>query len=129
MFESYVSKRRDRKATLKFIRKSMKCNGQSKVIATDKLRSYRAAMTVIGNYNWHEIRRRLNKRAQNSHLPFRRRERAMLRFRQSQTLQKFVSVHARIQNHLNQQRHLYSRANFKLNRDVALAEWRELLSL
>jgi putative transposase len=94
VFESYVSKRRDRKATLKFIRKSMKRNGQSKVIATDKLRSYRAAMTVIGNYNWQEIRRCLNKRAQNSHLPFRRRERAMLRFRPSQTLQKFVSVQA-----------------------------------
>jgi putative transposase len=45
----------------------------------------------------------------------------------TQTLQKFVSVLASIQNHFNQERHLYSRTNFKLNRAVALAEWRQLL--
>ena len=47
VLESYVSKRRDRKSALKFIRKSMKCNGQPKIIVTDKLRSYRAAMMII----------------------------------------------------------------------------------
>ena len=40
----------------------------------------------------------------------------------TQTLQKFVSIHASIQNHFNKERHLYSRANFKLNRAAALAE-------
>ena len=49
VLESYVSKRRDRKAALKFVRKSMKRNGQPKIIVTDKLRSYRAAMMIIGN--------------------------------------------------------------------------------
>jgi putative transposase len=57
---------------------------------------------------------------------FRRRERAMLRFRRMRSLQKFASVHASIFNHLNQERHLYSRQNFKLNRAAALAEWRDL---
>ena len=116
------------KAALKFIRKSMKRNGQPRIIVTDKLRSYRAAMMIIGNVDRQETGRWLNNRAENSHLPFRRRERAMLRFRRAKTLQKFVSIHASIQNHFNQERHLYSRTNFKLNRTAALAEWRQLLS-
>ena len=41
---------------------------------------------------------------------------------------KFVSIHASIQNHFNQERHLYSRTNFKLNRAAALAELCHLLS-
>jgi len=106
----------------------MKRNGQPKIIVTDKLRSYRAAMMVIGNADRQETGRWANNRAENSYLPFRRRERAMLRFRRVQTLQKFVSIHASIQNHFNKERHLYSRINFKLNRAATLAEWRQLLS-
>ena len=86
VLESYVSKRRDRKAALKFIRKSMKRNGQPRIIVTDKLRSYRAAMMIIGNADRQETGRWVNNRAENSHLPFRRRERAMLRFRPSENL-------------------------------------------
>jgi putative transposase len=52
----------------------------------------------------------------------------MLRFRQMRSLQKFASVHASVHNHFNQERHLYSRANFKLNRTAALSEWRQLFS-
>jgi putative transposase len=126
VLESYVTKRRDRKAALKFLRKSMKRHGRPEVLVTDKLRSYGAAMKVIGNVDRQETGRWLNNRAENSHLPFRRRERAMLRFRRMQTLQKFGSVHASVHNHFNQERHLYSRANFKLNRTAALAEWRQL---
>jgi len=96
------------------------------IIVTDKLRSYGAAMKVIGNAQKQETGRWLNNRAENSHLPFRRRERAMLRFRQMRSLQKFVAVHSSIRNHFNQERHLYSRDNFKLNRTAALAEWRQL---
>jgi putative transposase len=128
VLESYVSKRRDRKAALKFIRKSMKRSGQPRIIVTDKLRSYRAAMVIIGNSDRQETGCWVNNRAENSHLPFRRRERAMLRFRRTATLQKFVSVHASIQNHFNHERHLYSRTTFELNRAAALAEWRQLLS-
>ena len=122
VLESYVNKHRDRKAALKFTRKSMKRNGQPRIIVTDKLRSYRAAMMIIGSAGRQETGRWVNNRAENSHLPFRRRERAMLRFRRTATLQKFVSIHASIQNHFNQERHLYSRINFKLNRTTALAE-------
>ena len=104
----------------------MKLFGPPHVIVTDLLRSYGAAMKVIGNADRQETGRWKNNRAENSHLPFRRRERAMQRFRSMRTLQKFVAVHASVHNHFNQERHLYSRANFKLNRTAALAEWRQL---
>jgi len=39
------------------------------------------------------------------------------------SLQEFVAVHASIHNHFNQERHLYNRSNFKLNRAAALTEW------
>jgi len=71
----------------------------------EKLRSYRAAMMIIGNAAWLETGRWVNNRAENSHLPGRRRERAMLRFSRAKTLQKFVSIHTSIQKHFNQERH------------------------
>jgi len=123
--ESYVTKHRDRKAALKFLRKTMKRFGPPHVIVTDLLRSYGAALKVIGNTPKQETGRWLNNRAENSHLPFRRREPAMFRFRGMQTLQKFVAVHSSVHNHFNQERHLYSRCNFKLNRTTVLAEWRQ----
>ena len=128
VLESDVSKRRDRKAALKFLRESMKRYGKPEVIVTDKLRSYGAAMRVIGNASRQETGRWENNRAENSHLPFRRRERAMLRLRQMRCLQKFAAVHSSIHNHFNQECHLCSRTDFKLNRTAALSEWRQLCS-
>ena len=106
----------------------MKRYGNAEIVVTEKLRSYGAAMKVIGNADRQETGRWQNNGAENSHLPFRRRERAMLRFRQMRSLQKFVSLHASVHDHFNQERHLHSCTNFKLNRAAALAEWRQLLS-
>jgi putative transposase len=128
VLESFVTKRRDRRAALKFLKKTMKRYGNPEVIVTDRLKSYGAAMKVIGNARRQMTGRRLNNRAENSHLPFRRRERAMLRFRRLQSLQKFVSVHASVHNHFSQERHLNSRTTFKLKRTAALAEWWVLCS-
>ena len=83
-------------------------------------------MKEIGAADRHEVGGRLNNRAENSHLPFRRRERAMQRFRSMKTLQKFSSVHAQVQNHFNQERHLITRQVYKHRRSIALAEWRAL---
>ncbi len=128
VLESYVTKRRDRRAALKFLRKLMKRYGQPHVLVTDKLRSYGAAMKVIGNSDKQETGRWMNNRCENSHQPFRRRERAMLGFRQMRSLQKFTAVHSSVYNHFNQERHLYNRHNFKHNRTVALNEWRQILA-
>ena len=126
--ESYVTKRRDRKSALKFLKKSMKRHGRPHILVTDKLRSYGAEMKDIGNADKQETGRWLNNRAENSHLPFRRRERAMQRFRRMRCLQKFVAVHAAVYNDFNQERALYSRDNFKANRAAALTEWRQIFA-
>jgi putative transposase len=126
VLEVFATKRRDRMAALKFLKKAMKRYGRPGVIVMDLLRSYAAAMKVIGIVERQECGRWLNNRAENSHQPFRRRERAMANFRSAKSLQKFASVHSSVHNHFNQERHLYSRENFKLNRAIALAEWRQL---
>jgi putative transposase len=90
ILESYVTKTRDKKAALKFLRKAMRKHGRPEVIVTDRLRSYSAALKEIGNADRQETGRWLNNRAENSHLPFRRRERAMLRFRRLGTILNFV---------------------------------------
>ena len=128
VLESFATKRRDRKAELKFLKKSMKRHGRPHILVTDKLRSYGAAMKVVGNADRQETGRWLNNRAEKSHLPFRRRERAIQRFRSMRSLQKFTAVHASVCNHFNQERSLSKRNDFKLNRAAALYEWRQLCS-
>ncbi len=126
VLESFVTKTRDKAAALKFIKKAMKRHGRPKAIVTDGLRSYKAALNDLGNADRQEVGRWANNRVENSHLPFRRRERAMLRFRRMKTLQKFSSVHAAFHNHFNQDRHLISRDDYKTRRSAALAEWQSL---
>jgi len=126
VLECFVTKTRDKKSALKFLRKSLKRHGPAHAIVTDRLRSYGAALRELGIRDRQETGRWANNRAENSHQPFRRRERAMLRFRRMRTLQKFAAIHASVFNHFNQQRSLSSRAHFKQTRAVALAEWRGL---
>ena len=123
ILESFVTKTRDKAAALTFMKKALKRHGSPKAITTDGLRSYRAAMTALGNAEKQEVGRWANNRVENSHLPFRRRERAMLRFRQMKSLQKFASVHASLHNHFASERHLVDRQTYKQRRSAALAEW------
>ena len=90
VLEVYATKWRNSPAALQFLRRAMKRYGQPRVIVTDRLRSYRAAMNVIGNAADETCGRWLNNRAENSHQPFRRREGAMSKFRDVKTLQKFA---------------------------------------
>jgi putative transposase len=124
MLEVFATKRRDRKAALRFLKRAIKWHGQPKVIVTDRLRPYLAAMNVIGNSADQECGRWLNNRVENSHQPFRRREGTMVKFRDVKTLQKFASVHASVHNHFNFDRHLTLRDTFKENRSATLTGWR-----
>jgi len=126
VLEAFVSKRRDRKAALDFLKRIMKKYGAPKVIVTDRLKSYRAAMKIIGNESTQDVGRWKNNRCENSHLPFRRREYAMLKFRRMRSLQKFVSIHCSVFNHFNKERHLNSRDTYKVQRQAALIEWQQL---
>lgn len=126
VLESFVTKNRDKSAALTFMKKALKRHGKAETIVTDGLKSYPAAMKELGNQDRREMGRWLNNRAENSHLPFRRRERAMQRFRRMKSLQKFASVHASISNHFNLERNLVDRETFKARRSAALAEWQNL---
>ena len=126
VLESFVTKRRNRTAALRFHKKLMKQYGAPKMIVTDRLRSYRAAMSELGNATKQNTGRWLNNRAENSHLPFRRQERAMQRFRTTRSLQKFTSIHSSVTNHFNLQRHLITRDDYKTKREAALIEWQQL---
>ena len=128
ILESYVTRTRDKDAALTFMKKALKRHGCPEVITTDGLRSYGAAMKFLVNADKQEVGRWANNRVENSHLPFRRRERAMARFRQMKTLQKFASVHANVHNHFSLERHLVDRQTYKDRRSAALAEWRIITS-
>jgi putative transposase len=121
VLESYVTRTRDKAAALRFMKKALKRHGLPEAITTDGLRSYKAAMVELGNSDKQEIGRWANNRVENSHLPFRRRERAMLRFRQMK------SFHANVHNHFSLERHLVDRETYKTRRSAALAEWQNLV--
>ena len=128
ILESFMTKTRDKDAALTFMKKALKRHGLPAAITTDGLRSYRVAMRELGNQEKQEVSRWANNRVENTHLPFRRRERAMLRFRRTKTLQKFASVHANVHNHFNLERHLIDRQTCKERRSAPLAAWRILAS-
>ncbi|WP_209509912.1 IS6 family transposase, partial [Ruegeria sp. HKCCE4150] len=128
VLEAVVTKRRNKAAALKFLKKLMKRHGCAEEIVTDRFASYKAALREMGALEKQRTGRWLNNRVENSHLPFRRRERAMQRFKRMRSLQKFASVLSSVYNHFNRERSLASRDTFKLTRAAALSEWRQLCS-
>ena len=120
-----VQKRRNKAAALKLLRKLLR--NQSFVpeaIVTDGLRSYPAAMKALGCQKRHRPGRlRDNNRVENSHLPVRRRERKMQRFKSQGQAQRFVSAHSAIYNNFNIERHLISRKTMRRFRSSAMEEW------
>ena len=126
VLESCVTKTWDKAAALKFLKKLMKRHGQPAELVTDGLRSYGAALKELSAADKQLTGRWENNRVENSHQPFRRRERAMLRFRRMHSLQKFASVQASVCNHFNSDRSHSNRDTYKQARAAALAEWRGL---
>jgi putative transposase len=122
VLEAVVTSKRDKAAALKLLKRIMKKYGEPRTIVTDGLRAYSAAMREVGNAARQEVGGRLNNGTENSHQPFRQRERAMQWFRSMKTLQKFSSVHAQVHNYFNQGRHLVTRQVCKQRRSAALAE-------
>ena len=126
--EVVVAIRRNKAAALKFLKKLMKRHSFAEEIVTDRFASHKTALRQFGALNKQRTGRWLKNRVENSHLPFRRRERAMQCIRRMRSLQKFASVHSSVYNHFNQERSLASRDIFKLTRTAALTEWRQLCS-
>ena len=93
------------------------------VIVTDKLKPYSSAFRDIGLSARHEQGLRQNNRAENSHLPVRRRERKLQRFKSLGSAQRFLSTHAAVYNTFNLQRHLISRRTLRTFRNEAAEQW------
>ena len=125
VLKSFITKEQNKVAVLKFIKKALKRHGSPRAVTNDGLRlrrgNARARMRgEAGGGRW------ANNRVENSHLPFRRRERAMTRFRRMHTLQKFSAVQASFHNHFGVERHLTSREQMEDLRSADLAGWRAL---
>ncbi len=129
ILESYLTRTRDKAAVQTFMKKALNRHGSPDVITTDGLRSYGGVMNGLGNRDEQHVGRWANNRVENSHLPFRRRERTIIRFQQMKTLQKFASVHANVHNHFNLERHIVDRQTYKTRRSAALDEWRQIAGL
>ena len=127
VIDCYVSKRRNRRAALNFLRKAVKFHVPPKEIVTDKLGSYRAALRELDMSHLQETRRYKNNQIENSHLHFRRREKIMNRFRSMGSLQKFTAIQSTFQNHFNHQRHIEKREGFKSLRQTSVDVWNEIL--
>ena len=122
-----VRSRRNKKAAIRLIRKLLKNTGVSpETITTDKLASYGAALRKLGLSDRHQCSgRRSNNRAENSHLPIRRRERKMQKFKSDGSAQRFLSSHAAIYNTSDTQPHLISRRGLRILRAQAHVAWAE----
>ena len=120
-----IQKRRNKHAALKLLRKLLKNQGSHpETITTDKLASYRAAARDLGLSGRHRPGgMRENNRAENSHLPIRRRERKQQKFKSQGSAQRFLSSHAAIYNVFNTQPHLISRPGLRTLRAQAHREW------
>ena len=130
VLDALVQGRRDRRAAEKLLRKLIRKQSRTpRVMVTDKLGSYGAARTGMGMNFEHRQHKGLNNRAENSHLPTRRRERIMKRFKSARHLQRFVSIHDPIANLHNFPRHAMSSSDYRALRSEAMVAWREIAEL
>ena len=131
VLEEIVQPRRDRKAARRLLRRLVKTAGRPpKRIVTDKLRSYAAAKREVAPGLEHRQHKGLNNRAENSHLPFRSRERVMRGHRSPSGLQRFVSMHSAVRNRfVPPARRRRSAQTTRDHRLEALGVWREAAGL
>jgi putative transposase len=117
-----VQRRRDKRAALKLMRKL------PRLVVTDKLRSYAAALHDLRLTCRHEQGLRMNNRAENSHQVVRRRERKMQRFKAAASAQRFLSMQGAVHNTFNLQRHLVSRSTLRIFRAEASGQWHQAVA-
>ena len=120
-----VQRRRDNEAALKLLNRLLRHQPvEPERITTDGLTSYQSAVRELGLEDLHRPGRlRENNRAENSHLPIRRRERQQQLFKSQASAQRFLTTHAAIYNTFYTQRHLVSRPTLRRFRAEADAAW------
>ncbi|NRP88481.1 hypothetical protein GFPCMMHI_04403 [Ensifer adhaerens] len=125
VLDEIVQSRRDTKAAKRLLVRLLKRQGQTpKRIITDKLRSYGAAKRDVMPTVEHRSHKGLNNRAENSHLPLRKRERAMQGFRSAGGLQRFISVFSAIRNLFVPPHQKHTALATHIHRIRAMAQWK-----
>jgi putative transposase len=121
----YLQSKRDGAAAKRFFRRLLRCHGgEPRKIVTDKLRSYPVAHREVIPEAIHVTDRYANNRAEQSHESTRVRERGMRRFKSMQQAQRFVTVHAAIQNLFNLGRQLVRAQHYRNLRVSTFSEWK-----
>jgi transposase-like protein len=120
-----MQRNRDTEAALKLLKRLLRNQSvEPEMITTDGLGSYGSALKILGLQDRHRPGRlRENNRAENSHLPIRRRERKMQGFKSKASAQRFLTSHAAIYNTFYTQPHLISRPTLRRFRGKALRVW------
>jgi putative transposase len=119
--------RRDKHAAKRFFKKLLKgLRYVPRVVVTDKLRSYGAALKEIMPSVEHRQHKGLNNRAERSHQPTRQQERPMRRFKSAGHAQRFLSAHAPINNLFRFRRHLLTAADARAVRAQAFVTWQQV---
>ena len=127
VLDALLQSRRNKKAALRLMRKLLKSQGVApRVLVTDKLRSYSAAKAELIPGVEHRSHKGLNNRAENSHLPLRRREKLMTRFKSARQCQRFVSTHGQIANLFHLYRKHLTAVDHRQLRAHAITTWREI---
>src|SRR5260370_4247697 len=115
---------RDKKAAKRLFRKLLKKQARaSRVLVTEKLKSYAAAKREIMPGVEHRQHKGLNNRAENSHQPTRRRERIMKRFKSPRQVQRFLAAHDQVADIFPRRRDHDTAANLRASRTQALPTW------
>lgn len=124
VLDEIVQTRRNTKAARRLLTRLLKKQGIApKRMITDKLRSYGAAKRQVMPQVEHRSHKGLNNRAENSHVPLRKRERAMQRFRSPGSLQRFVAIFSAVRNLFVPPRSQRSALGIRSHRLQAMAEW------
>lgn len=124
VLDEIVQRRRNAKAARRLLTRLLKKQGIApKRMISDKLRSYGAAKRQVMPQVEHRSHKGLNNRAENSHVPLRKRERAMQGFRSPGSLQRFVSIFSAVRNLFVPSRSQRSALGIRSHRLQAMAEW------
>jgi putative transposase len=122
-----IDTRRDQQAAERFLRQvvdGVSC--EPRVVITDKLASYPPAIRRVLPNTEHRRHKGLNNRAENSHLPTRKRERVLQRFKSAEHAQRFLSPFSAVSNHFRPRRHLLTASAYRHIRTQRYTVWRDV---
>ena len=126
-----VQSRRDQHAAERLLHRVLDAEGgvEPRVVITDKLSSYPPALRRVLPHTEHRRHKRLNNRAENSHRPVRKRERAMQRFKSPEQAQRFLETFSAVCNHFRPRRHRLSAGRYRQIMSQRFQQWREVVQL